>query len=1114
MNDNNNLRARLTFKDVELEKVEGEMFAHFAWLRSVVEEINDLTPDCFSAQEPRNDKPQKKSKGKGSGDAMDDGVVACGLDFVNQVKDVILTADAEGVKLCQTHINNVVQSVLMMSPCENDVDKQIYRSLSQTLSQPPAVSSNPSSQVHLSQALSCDALVDTSTPTNFTQAKNILKESIGKTKSAYQKLLTMALEKESLLILKESQVRQFSQDLQQKTDYEMALHDAQEGMNLLEKQVNSLTKQVHNLEEVKTRLIGELNSAQGELKNHEKELTQTLSERDALTEQVNASANELEQKTQHLVDSLDALEKEKTIIYDNWKHSQEALQKSDDRVKQLVESNRIAEAEKAALRETLKLAGQAVQESDKNVTYTLGSRPKAESTDCAAAAGADGEYDSDGVHIGAKEGMPNRGSEPDSLSALIETIVKHDDMKLELDEYQKQIDTQANIINNTYTAKMELERQLVEAKLEIANLQSQLNNTTNSDDDNSTEGSTAANEDMKDLPATISLTSGGGSKAYSAHTHLDKQLKAAKRKIMKLEKKLAEKDTVLNESETRLTQCCNDMKNIGNYAMNLEQALKKAQQEKDDCMIKWKNDSKTLKKSLAAKEEEVEDLLLKDTRMKEIMDKLKDKLGERTLELEDSQKCIAVMNVELNEAKEDSLVDSGIEEKRELTNDNDNTDNATAAEMEHLKGTVATMEAKLTILEDEISIKEEQMLALQQELSTNHDNQDKLIKNHQSLIQKLQNELEATKTLYRDIIAKLEDSVTRKEAQVSELQFLIKSHVNKITILEERVQELVMNATDTVATADTMSNSSGSHTDDDDDSSDDDDHNDDDNDDHIGDIDDASQDKDTELAQELHLAKSKIEALSDELQCTQANLKVALKEKDQLPDDLLLLEETPLEGDADVAATEDEITRLCDLLKVTQHENDILMQELDELKMAAIEERVNKSLASSTAAVKKLRQGISTETILEVMEEEDAEEDVYKVEQNCVIDEDEESTTPRNSEITARETDNEILESIAEEEEGAIVHSKEQEDKTSMHEHQHDEMETETSLPQENMSSKTHESNNGNDQPEDNIKERRDSQRQEQEHEKDQHNDIADTKTEHVNTCKKNDETATRTNET
>jgi len=236
----------------------------------------------------------------------------------------------------------------------------------------------------------------------------------------------------------------------------------------------------------------------------------------------------------------------------------------------------------------------------------------------------------------------------------------------------------------------------------------------------------------------------------------------------------------LNELEAKLKQCCNDMKNIGNYAMNLEQALKIAQQEKDDCMIKWKNDSKTLKKSLAAKEEEVEDLLVKVTGMKETLDKLKDKLEEKTLELDDSQKCIAVMNVELIEAKKDCLADSGIEEKRELTNDNDNTDNATAAEMEHLKGTVATMEAKLTILEDEISIKEEQMLALQQELSTNHDNQDKLIKNHQNLIQKLQNELEATKTLYRDIIAKLEDSVTRKEAQVSELHFLIKSHVNKI----------------------------------------------------------------------------------------------------------------------------------------------------------------------------------------------------------------------------------------------------------------------------------------------------------------------------------------------
>jgi hypothetical protein len=60
------------------------------------------------------------------------------------------------------------------------------------------------------------------------------------------------------------------------------------------------------------------------------------------------------------------------------------------------------------------------------------------------------------------------------------------------------------------------------------------------------------------------------------------------------------------------------------------------------------------------------------------LDKLKDKLEEKTLELEDSQKRIALMNEELVEAKRDCLVDSVSEEKREFTNDNDNdTDNDT-----------------------------------------------------------------------------------------------------------------------------------------------------------------------------------------------------------------------------------------------------------------------------------------------------------------------------------------------------------------------------------------------------------------------------------------------------
>ena len=121
--------------------------------------------------------------------------------------------------------------------------------------------------------------------------------------------------------------------------------------------------------------------------------------------------------------------------------------------------------------------------------------------------------------------------------------------------------------------------------------------------------------------------------------------------------------------------------------------------------------------------------------------------------------------------------------------------------------------------------------------------------------------------------------------------------------------------------------SNGSKTDDDDDYDKDDNDN-------------TSQDKDTELAQELHLAKSKNEALSNELKCTQDKLKVELKEKDQLPNDLLLLEETVLEGDAATAAAaamEYEIKQLCKIFKVTQHENEILMQDLNIFQRAAIE---------------------------------------------------------------------------------------------------------------------------------------------------------------------------------
>jgi hypothetical protein len=68
----------------------------------------------------------------------------------------------------------------------------------------------------------------------------------------------------------------------------------------------------------------------------------------------------------------------------------------------------------------------------------------------------------------------------------------------------------------------------------------------------------------------------------------------------------------------------------------------------------------------------------------------------------------------------------------------------------------------LTILQNKITIKEEQILTLQQELSRSNEDQDKLIKNQQNMILQLHNELEMTKNLYTANIADLEHLVTKK----------------------------------------------------------------------------------------------------------------------------------------------------------------------------------------------------------------------------------------------------------------------------------------------------------------------------------------------------------------